>query len=80
MSKDEAKTHVDQIMESIDYNKSGTIDYSEFVVACISKDKMLKKRKLEKVHWGRVDLRLKTAKPVNNDPRQTNKHTDRQWS
>ena len=37
------------IFKKIDTDKSGTIDYSEFVAASIDRKKMLSKKKLEKV-------------------------------
>lgn len=43
----EAKKEVDRIMTEIDIDKSGTIDYNEFVMAATNRQKMLNKEKLE---------------------------------
>lgn len=49
MSKEEAIKEVDNIMKIVDTNNSGEIDYSEFVTACINRQKLLSKEKLELV-------------------------------
>lgn len=37
MSEDKAKLEVNEIFQKVDFDKSGDIDYSEFVMASISK-------------------------------------------
>ena len=43
----EAKKEVDRIMNEIDMDQNGTIDYNEFVMAATNRQKMLQKEKLE---------------------------------
>jgi calcium-dependent protein kinase len=43
----EAEIEADRIMKEVDIDKSGTIDYNEFVLASISQQKLLNKEKLE---------------------------------
>jgi len=38
---------VDAIMEAVDNNYSGTIDYTEFVMATINRKKILTKERIE---------------------------------
>lgn len=45
----EAEEEVNRIMASIDKNKSGKIDYSEFVMATCDRRNMLSKDRLETV-------------------------------
>ena len=40
---------VDAIMKAVDNNGSGTIDYTEFVMATMNRQKMLSKERLEAV-------------------------------
>jgi calcium-dependent protein kinase len=47
MPFDDAEKEVERIMNEVDIDKSGTIDYNEFVLATINKQKMLNKEKLE---------------------------------
>jgi len=47
MSNEMAEEEADRIMRTIDTNHSGSIDYSEFVNATISKNNILKKERLE---------------------------------
>ncbi len=43
----EARKEVDRIMDEIDMDKNGTIDYNEFVLAATNRQKLLNKEKLE---------------------------------
>jgi calcium-dependent protein kinase len=43
----EANKEVDRIMKEADLDKSGTIDYNEFLIACSNRQKLLNKEKLE---------------------------------
>ncbi len=43
----EAKKEVERIMNEIDMDQNGTIDYNEFVMAATNRQKMLQKEKLE---------------------------------
>jgi calcium-dependent protein kinase len=43
----EAELEAERIMKEVDLDKSGTIDYNEFVLASISQQKLLNKEKLE---------------------------------
>ena len=43
----EAEELVDNILRSVDANQSGSIDYSEWVMATISRQKLLSKQRLE---------------------------------
>jgi len=43
----EAQKEVDRIMEKADIDKSGSIDYNEFIMAASNRQKMLNKEKLE---------------------------------
>ena len=47
MPFDDAEKEVERIMNEVDIDKSGTIDYNEFVLATINKQKLLNKKKLE---------------------------------
>ena len=47
MGEVEAAKEVDRIMNEIDIDKNGTIDYNEFVMAASNRQKMLNKEKLE---------------------------------
>ena len=42
----DAEAQVDQIMARVDTDRNGTIDYSEFVVATIEKNKLLNRSTL----------------------------------
>eukprot|EP01015_Nassula_variabilis_P004025 TRINITY_DN1276_c0_g1_i1.p1 TRINITY_DN1276_c0_g1~~TRINITY_DN1276_c0_g1_i1.p1 ORF type:complete len:159 (-),score=26.13 TRINITY_DN1276_c0_g1_i1:118-594(-) len=44
-----AEEEVQKIMDAVDSNKSGVIDYTEFVTASINRQKMLTKKRLEAV-------------------------------
>lgn len=44
----DAAKQVEKIMKIVDFNKSGSIDYMEFVMASVNKKKMLSKKVLEK--------------------------------
>ena len=43
----EATKEVDRIMKEADLDKSGSIDYNEFIIACSNRQKLLNKEKLE---------------------------------
>jgi calcium-dependent protein kinase len=43
----EAQKEVDRIMKEADLDKSGSIDYNEFLIACTNRQKLLNKEKLE---------------------------------
>jgi calcium-dependent protein kinase len=43
----EAEKEAERIMAEVDIDKSGTIDYNEFILASLSKQKLLNKEKLE---------------------------------
>ncbi len=43
----EAEREADRIMKEVDFDKSGTIDYNEFVLATLNRQKVLNKEKLE---------------------------------
>lgn len=64
MPKEEAIKEVDNIMKIVDTNNSGEIDYSEFVTACINRQKLLSKEKLEIVFkmFDKVNFFLKYFK------------------
>ena len=47
MPFDDAEREVQRIMTEVDIDKSGTIDYNEFVLATINKQKLLNKRNLK---------------------------------
>ena len=47
MPFEDAEKEVERIMNEVDIDKSGTIDYNEFVLATINKQKLLNKEKLE---------------------------------
>ena len=47
MPFDDAEKEVERIMNEVDIDKSGTIDYNEFVLATINKQKLLNKEKLD---------------------------------
>ena len=47
MDEEDAKKEVDRIMSEIDIDKSGTIDYNEFLIAATNRQKVLNKDKLE---------------------------------
>ena len=38
---------VDKIFEEVDSNRSGKVDFSEFVVAALNREKLLSKQKIE---------------------------------
>ena len=40
---------VDKIIENTDYNHSGQIDYTEYLVSAINKDKLVTRERLQKV-------------------------------
>ena len=42
------EAYIDNILESIDINNSGRIDFTEFLVASSKQEKLLSKEKLEK--------------------------------
>jgi calcium-dependent protein kinase len=42
-----AEREVDAIMESVDINKSGFIEYTEFVMATVDKKKLMSKKNLD---------------------------------
>lgn len=46
-TKIDIEAQVDQIMAQVDTDRNGTIDYSEFVVATIEKNKLLNRSTLE---------------------------------
>jgi Ca2+-binding EF-hand superfamily protein len=47
MGKKYAKSKVRKIFAQTDYEGKGTIDYSEFVIAGMSRDKILNKKRLK---------------------------------
>ena len=47
MPFEDAEKEVERIMNEVDIDKNGTIDYNEFVLATINKQKLLNKEKLE---------------------------------
>jgi calcium-dependent protein kinase len=47
MTTEAAEQEAEQIMKNLDTNKSGTIDYTEFVNATISKSRLLKDERLQ---------------------------------
>jgi calcium-dependent protein kinase len=47
MDEDDALKEVERIMSEIDIDKSGTIDYNEFLIAATNRQKVLNKDKLE---------------------------------
>ena len=47
MPFDDATKEVEKIMNTVDLDGNGTIDYNEFVLATINKKKLLDKEKLE---------------------------------
>lgn len=47
MHPEDAAAEVERIMESVDTDGSGFIDYSEFIAATINKNKLLSSRNLE---------------------------------
>ena len=47
-SKMRAKEEVDKIMEQVDTDKSGFIDYTEFIIATMTKEKLLSRKNLER--------------------------------
>ncbi|KRX08510.1 Protein kinase-like domain [Pseudocohnilembus persalinus] len=49
LNENEAKKTVDQVMDAIDINQSGAIDYTEFVMACLNRQNMLTPERMEKV-------------------------------
>lgn len=46
-SSQEAAKHVNEVLEQVDSDKSGFIDYTEFIKSCASKDRLLSMRNLE---------------------------------
>jgi calcium-dependent protein kinase len=49
MSSKDAEAEVDIIMKAVDNNHSGTIEYTEFVMATVNKQNMLSKEKLDRI-------------------------------
>lgn len=47
MSEEEAEEEVNRIMEIADMDKSGSIDYTEFITATLDKKKFINKERLE---------------------------------
>jgi len=47
MSDEEAQEEVNKIMEMVDLDKSGSIDYTEFVAATLDRKKLINKERLE---------------------------------
>lgn len=47
MSEEDAENEVNRIMEMVDIDKSGEIDYTEFIAATLDRKKMLSKERLE---------------------------------
>ena len=47
MDEEEARIEVERIMNEIDIDKSGTIDYNEFLIAATNRQKVLNQEKLE---------------------------------
>lgn len=47
MNEDEAEAEVNRIMEMVDTDKSGEIDYTEFIAATMDRKKMVSKERLE---------------------------------
>lgn len=47
LSEEEAKETVDKIMQQVDNDKSGNIDYSEFLKACSNYNKLVSRENLE---------------------------------
>ncbi|KRW98898.1 Protein kinase-like domain [Pseudocohnilembus persalinus] len=45
--KEKASAHVERIMEMVDTNNSGVVDYTEFLMAAISREQMLSRQKIE---------------------------------
>ena len=43
----EAEKEAERIMQEVDLDKSGTIDYNEFILAALNRQKVLNKEKLE---------------------------------
>ena len=48
MKKNEAVEEVSHIMELVDTNNSGFIDYSEFITACVKRNHLLNNHKIIK--------------------------------
>jgi calcium-dependent protein kinase len=48
LSVDEIKNEVESIWEKVDMDKSGNIDYSEWVIGTVNKKSILTKAKLKK--------------------------------
>mmetsp|Transcript_20995 Transcript_20995/g.2804 ORF Transcript_20995/g.2804 Transcript_20995/m.2804 type:complete len:145 (-) Transcript_20995:100-534(-) len=49
LSEEEAQKTVKEVMNAIDSNHSGAIDYTEFVMATLNRENMLSPERLEKV-------------------------------
>jgi len=47
MSNGDAEATVEKIMQNIDYNHSGSIDYTEFVLATVNRERMLSEEQLK---------------------------------
>jgi len=47
MDEEEAEAEVNRIMEMVDLDKSGFIDYTEFIAATLDKKKLISKERLE---------------------------------
>ena len=48
MGKEVAIEEVKKIMEKVDFNNSGFIDYTEFITACAAKDELLSKENIDR--------------------------------
>jgi calcium-dependent protein kinase len=48
LSKQRAKEEVEKIMDQVDTDKSGFIDYTEFIIATMTKEKLLSRKNLER--------------------------------
>ncbi|EKX74157.1 protein kinase domain containing protein [Theileria equi strain WA] len=47
LSASEVEKEVDSILEAVDFDKNGFIDYSEFITGCIDKNKLLSNERLK---------------------------------
>lgn len=47
MPEEEAEEEVNRIMQMVDLDKSGSIDYTEFIAATLDKKKIINKERLE---------------------------------
>lgn len=48
MSEKDIEQVVDNIVENLDRNKTGTVDYTEYLVLAINKEKLITRDKLQK--------------------------------